>query len=271
MKLSQKFTLAFAGVLSFAALAAASAKSHAEPAPASARPAPPAAPTVVLVHGAFADGSSWNKIIPLLQARGLSVVSVQNPLTSLGDDVAAVKRVLDAQTGPVVLAGHSWGGTVITEAGQHARVAALVYVAAFAPSEGQSTAELGKNYPVPPGIAKLVPYSDGFLRLPDDAVATDFAQDLPKPETNLIAVTQGPIRGANFDEKVTRAAWKTRPSWYILASKDRMIDPGQQAAMAKKIHATVRELATSHVPMVSKPHEVVDVLVAAAQAVGRKR
>jgi len=238
-------------------------------------PVPAATPqssktSVVLVHGAFADGSSWSKIIPALQSKGVDVVAVQNPLTSLADDVASVKRVLDAQASPVVLVGHSWGGTVITEAGNHARVAALVYVAAFAPSAGQSTSETGKGYPTPPGIAKLLPYADGFVRLPVEAVAKDFAQDLPPAEVNLIAVTQGPIRGANFDEKVTTAAWASKPSFYIVATRDRMIDPAHQAAMAKKIKATVRELPTSHVPMASRPGEVTETILAAVERASRR-
>jgi pimeloyl-ACP methyl ester carboxylesterase len=134
--------------------------------------------TVVLVHGAFADGSSWNKVIPLLQAKGLHVVAVQNPLSSLADDVTATKRVLDAEPGPVVLVGHSWGGTVITEAGNHDKVKALVYVAAFAPSAGESTADGGKGFPPPPGLAHPIASADGFLTLSPETVAKDFAQDL---------------------------------------------------------------------------------------------
>lgn len=169
--------------------------------------------TVVLVHGAFADGSSWDKVIPLLQAKGLKVVAVQNPLTSLAADVAAAKRAIDAQSGPVVLVGHSWGGTVITEAGSHDKVAALVFVAAFAPDSGESTADLGKA----------------------------------------------------FEDKVTSAAWKNKPSWYIVAEKDRMIQPDLERAMAKKINAKTTVLPTSHVAMQSRPKEVAAVILAAAQ------
>ncbi len=168
--------------------------------------------TVVLVHGAFADCSSWNKVIPLLQAKGLKVVAVQNPLTSLADDVAAAKRVIDSQTGPVILVGHSWGGTVITEAGGHDKVAALVFVAAFAPDVGESTADLGKNGPPPPGSASIRPDSAGFLYLTPEGVAKDFAQDLPASQTKLMAVTQGPIFAKAFEDKVTNAAWKDKPT-----------------------------------------------------------
>jgi pimeloyl-ACP methyl ester carboxylesterase len=221
----------------------------------------------VLVHGAFADGSSWNKVIPLLQAKGLKVVAVQNPLTSLADDVTATKRVIDAQTGPVVLVGHSWGGTVITEAGNHDKVKALVYVAAFAPGAGETTADGGKGYPPPPGLAHPVASADGFLTLSPETVAQDFAQDVGPQDANLIAVTQGPIAAANFDAKITTPAWSSRPSWYIVAAKDRMIQPDAERAFAKRIKATTTELQTSHVPMVSQPEKVADVIVAAAKSI----
>ena len=246
-------------LVAFAALAATPA--HAAEDDARAKP------TVVLVHGAFADGSSWNKVIPLLQAKGLSVVAVQNPLSSLADDVTATKRVLDAQSGPVVLVGHSWGGTVITEAGNHDRVKALVYVAAFAPSAGESTADAGKPYPAPPGLAHPVASADGYLTLSADTVAQHFAQDVGKDEANLIAVTQGPINSKAFDDRITTAAWSTRPSWYIVAADDHMIQPDAERAFAKKIKATTTELKSSHVPMVSQPQAVADVIVAAAASI----
>jgi pimeloyl-ACP methyl ester carboxylesterase len=223
--------------------------------------------TVVLVHGAFADGSSWEKVIPLLQAKGLHVVAVQNPLTSLADDVAATKRVIDAQSGPVILVGHSWAGTVITEAGNHPKVAALVYVAAFAPDVGESTSDLGKGGPPPPGSANIRPDSAGFLSLTPEGVARDFAQDLPAAQAAVMAVTQGPISGKTFDEKVANAAWKSKPSWFIVAEKDRMIQPGLERAMAKKINARTTSLPTSHVPMLSRPNDVATVILAAAEAV----
>src|SRR3989440_2290260 len=172
--------------------------------------------TVILVHGAFADGSSWDKVIPLLEARGLKVVAVQNPLTSLADDAASVKRVIDAQSGPVILVGHSWGGTVITEVGGDDKVAALVFVAAFAPDVGESTADLGKDGPPPPGATSIRPDPAGYLYLTPEGVAKDFAQDLPATQTRVMAVTQGPIFGKAFDEKVTKAAWQNKPSWFIV-------------------------------------------------------
>jgi len=236
---------------------------------AAAAEAPPAQKTVVLVHGAFADGSSWEKVIPLLQAKGLRVVAVQNPLTSLADDVAAARRVIAAQPGPVVLVGHSWGGTVITEAGADPKVAALVYVAAFAPDVGQTTNELAKSAPPPPGSAAQRPDSSGFVYLSPEGVAKDFAQDLPAPESKVMAVTQGPIAGKAFDDKVRQAAWKTKPSWFVVAENDRMNQPDLERAMAKKINAKVTSLPTSHVPMLSRPNEVAAVILAAAAAPAR--
>lgn len=220
-------------------------------------------PTVVLVHGAFADGSAWNKVIPLLQAEGLTVVSVQNPLTSLADDVAATRRALDTQTGPVVLVGHSWGGVVISEAGRHEHVKSLVYVAAFAPSEGQSAADLTKDYPAPSGFAHIIADKEGFLTLSLEGVAKHLAQDLPADETRLMAATQGPVRGRNFEENVSDAAWKTKPSWYIVSEQDHMIQPDLQKAMAKKISAHVVSLPAGHTPQLSQPADVAKVILAA--------
>jgi pimeloyl-ACP methyl ester carboxylesterase len=226
----------------------------------------PARPTVVLVHGAFADGSSWNKVIPTLLAKGLNVVSVQNPLTSLADDVAATRRVLDMQTGPVVLVGHSWGGIVITQAGDHPSVKALVYVASFGPAEGQSITDLTKDYPRASGLDHVVADKEGFVTLSAEGVAKHFAQDLPEAEKRLITVTQGPIRGANFEEKVTVAAWKTRPSWFIVSERDLMIPPALQKDNAKRMSAHTVSLSADHVPMLSRPAEVAKTIIAAAAA-----
>jgi pimeloyl-ACP methyl ester carboxylesterase len=224
--------------------------------------------TVVLVHGAFADGSSWEKVIPLLQAKGLKVIAVQNPLTSLADDVAAAKRVIDSQSGPVILVGHSWGGTVITEAGGNAKVAALVYVAAFAPDAGQSTSELGKDLPAPPGSSSIRPDGSGYLYLTPEGVAKDFAQDLPPAQTKVMGATQGPVAAKSFDEKVTNAAWKSKPSWFIVAENDRMIQPDLERAMAKKINAKTTSLPASHAAMLSRPNDVAAVILEAAASSG---
>lgn len=224
-------------------------------------------PTVVLVHGAFVDGSVWNKVIPRLEAKGLNVVAVQNPLTSLADDVAATKRVLDMQAGPVVLVGNSWGGVVITEAGQHERVKALVYVAAFAPAEGQSITSLSKGFPVPSGFSHLVADKEGFLTLTLEGVQQHLAQFVPAAETKLMASTQVPVRGLNFEEKATVAAWRTKPSWYFVSEQDNMMPPGLQKEMAKNISAKTVSLKADHSPHVSRPDDVAELILAAAAAV----
>ncbi|MBV7562717.1 alpha/beta hydrolase [Pseudomonas sp. sia0905] len=224
-------------------------------------------PSVVIVHGAFADGSDWAKVVPLLQAEGVSVTVVQNPLTSLADDVAATQRVLNNQDGKVVLVGHSWGGTVITEAGNDKKVGALVYVAAFAPQAGQTSGEQGKGAPTPPGIAQLKSDRNGFLYLTPEGMAKDFAQDLPAAQTAVMTATQGPIKASAFEDKVTSAAWKTKPSWYLLATQDRMIHPDVQRAAAKRIGATLSEVNASHVPQQSQPAEVAEVILDAVHKV----
>ena len=219
---------------------------------------------IVLVHGAFADGSSWSKVIPLLQAKGYKVTSVANPLTSFKDDVAATKRALATQDGPVILVGHSYGGVVITEAGNDPKVVGLVYVAAFVPDAGQSIVEISKGYPKPIGLEKLVPQSDGFLLLSPEGVETGFAQDLSKEEQNLLTAVQPETAGSLFAAEPTEAAWRSKPSWYIVASEDRMIDPGQEASMAKQINATTTTIPSSHVVMLSHPKEVATVIEEAA-------
>lgn len=218
-------------------------------------------PSIVIVHGAFADGSDWAKVIPLLQAKGVNVVAVQNPLTSLEDDVAAAKRAIDAQPGKVVLVGHSWGGSVITEAGANDKVSSLVYVAAFAPDAGQTSAELGAGYPPPPGTAHIAADASGFLKMTKEGMAKYFAQDLPASTTSVMTATQGPILGKSFEQKISVAAWKTKPSWYIVASADLMIQPALQQDLAKKIGAKVTALNTSHVPQQSQPAKVAQVIL----------
>ena len=223
-------------------------------------------PSVVIVHGAFADGSDWAKVIALLQARGVQVTAVQNGLESLAGDVATTRRIIDNQKGKVVLVGHSWGGTVITDAGQDDKVAALVYVAAFAPDAGQSTAELGKGYPVPPGIASLVADAKGYLSLPPASLAQNFAQDVPAAQAAVMAATQGPIAVKAFGEKTTVAAWKNHPSWYFVSKNDRMIQPDLERRFAKAIGAKTTELPTSHVPQQSRPADVAKVILDAVAA-----
>jgi pimeloyl-ACP methyl ester carboxylesterase len=222
---------------------------------------------VVLVHGAFADGSSWDKVIPLLEARGLHVVSVQNPLSSLSDDAAAAKRVIDQQQGPVVLVGHSWGGVVITQAGNDDKVKALVYVAAFAPDNGQSINDMLKGKPAPAWAGELQKDSAGFLTLSTDAIVHDFAQDLPPAQARIVAATQGPWFAGCTDDKVSDAAWHSKPSWFLVAGRDRMIDPRMQQAMASQIGATEVKVDSSHVAMLSQPRAVADAIIAAAEKV----
>ena len=224
-----------------------------------------ALPSVVLVHGAFADGSDWARVIPLLQARGVHVTAVQNPLTSLADDVAATKRAIDAQPGKVVLVGHSWGGTVITEAGAGDKVVGLVYVSAFAPDVGQSSGELGKGFPTPPGLAALSADASGFLRISDEGMRTHFAFDVPPARAAVMAATQGPIAAKAFDEPVSVAAWKAHPSWYVVSTRDHMIAPALQLALAQKIGAHVTRLPTSHVPQEVEPARVAAVILDAVQ------
>ncbi|WP_322013462.1 alpha/beta hydrolase [Paraburkholderia sp. J12] len=223
--------------------------------------------SVVLVHGAFADGSSWNKVIPLLEARGLHVVSVQNPLSSLADDAAATKRAIDAQSGPVVLVGHSWGGVVITQTGDDDKVKALVYVAALAPDAGASVNDMMKGKPAPAWASELHKDSGNYLTLSTNAVIHDFAQDLPPAQARTMAATQGPWFAGALDDKVSVAAWHTKPSWYVVADQDRMIDPHAEAAMAEAIGATTSHVDASHVVMVSHPKAVADAIIAAASKV----
>lgn len=225
-----------------------------------------AQPSVVIVHGAFADGSDWARVVPLLQAEGIKVTVVQNPLTSLADDVAATQRVLDNQEGDVVLVGHSWGGTVISQAGTDKKVRSLVYVAAFAPNAGQNTKELYNGYPTPPGVSQIAPDKNGFLYLTPQGMATDFAQDLSREQTAVMTAIQGPIRATAFEEKTSVAAWKGKPTWYVVGKEDRMIQPDLQRAFAKKIGANLTELDTSHVPQQSRPAEVAKVIIKAVQS-----
>ena len=219
---------------------------------------------IIFVHGAFADGSSWARIIPLLEAKGLKVIAVQNPLSSLKNDVDATKRAIALMDGPVLLVGHSWAGVVISEAGNDPKVAGLMYVAAFAPDDNQSLSDVAKTLPAGPGNDEVRPDASGFLSLTPKGIHEDFAQDLPEPERRVILATQGTWSAAAPDEKISKAAWKTKPSWYIIAKKDRMINPDLQRQMAKNIRATTIELNASHVPMISQPSKVAAFIIEAA-------
>jgi pimeloyl-ACP methyl ester carboxylesterase len=219
---------------------------------------------IVLVHGAWADGSSWSKIIPLLQVKGLRVACVQIPLTSIADDVAATHRIVNAQDGPVLLVGHSYGGAVITEAGVNPKVAGLVYVAAFAPDEGETLTELANPFGTTPAFTEMMPIEDGFLLLTPKGIVDDFAQDLSLEDQQIAVATQGPVQSAVLGTKTTMAAWHTKPSWFIVASNDRTVSPEQQKMTAKRMAAKTLTLRTSHVPMLTMPKEVANFILEAA-------
>jgi pimeloyl-ACP methyl ester carboxylesterase len=221
---------------------------------------------VMLVHGAFADGSCWAKVIPLLKAVGLNVTATQNPLTSLADDVKTVKLALTQQNGPVLLVGHSWGGAVITEAGNHPTVAGLVYVAAGAPDSGRSFGQWWEDYEPAPGAAEIQPYGDGFLALTAKGMKEDFAQDLTEEESSVVHAVQGPIAARCFNDRIGIAAWRNKPSWYIVAAQDRTIPPAVQVDSAKRMNATTITLASSHVPLLSQPRAVADFILKALVA-----
>jgi pimeloyl-ACP methyl ester carboxylesterase len=225
---------------------------------------------IVFVHGAWADGSSWSKVIPLLEAKGLHVVAVQNPLTSLADDVAAATRAIALQDGPVILVGHSYGGAVITEAGNDPKVAGLVFVAAFAPGDGESVASISKPYPAAPLGGELRPDAQGFLSVTPKGIAEDFAQDLPEKEKQILTATQGPTNAACFGATITTAAWKTKPSWFVIAGNDRAIPPELERAEATMMKATSITVASSHVAMLSHPKEVAELIEQAAAKAGSK-
>jgi pimeloyl-ACP methyl ester carboxylesterase len=219
----------------------------------------------VLVHGAWADGSSWSKVIPILEKAGLHVTAVQNPLTSFEDDVAATKRAIALQDGPVILVGHSWGGIVITEAGTDPKVAGLVYVAAFAPDAGVKVADLGKDFAPPPGGAEIKPDASGYLSLTWKGVSESFAPDLSPAERKLVFATQGQTNSSVFGAQVTNVAWKTKPSWSVIAANDRMINPDLERQQAKAIGAKAITLPSSHVAMLSHPREVANLIIEAAR------
>jgi pimeloyl-ACP methyl ester carboxylesterase len=215
---------------------------------------------VILVHGAWADGSSWSKVIPLLVAKGLHVVAVQIHLNSLEDDVATTKRAIALRDGRVVLVGHSYGGAVITEAGNDPKVAGLVYVAAFAPGDGESVNSISKPYPPAPLGAELRPDAQGFLWITPKGFAEDFGQDLSDSEKAVFTATQGPANAAAFGGTITNAAWKTKPSWFVVAGDDRAIPPALEKAEASRMKATAITLPSSHLAMLSHPNEVADII-----------
>jgi pimeloyl-ACP methyl ester carboxylesterase len=202
-------------------------------------------------------------VIPLLQAKGLHVVAVQIPLTSFSDDVSATERAIAIEDGPVLLVGHSYGGAVITEAGNDPKVAGLVYVSAVAPDQGESTISLINSIPTPIG-SELRPDKSGFLKLTPKGIAEDFAQDLSAREIAVLTATQVPVSVTAMKGEITAPAWKSKPSWYIVAANDRAISPVLEATQAKKIGATATTVSSSHVIMLAHPSKVADVIVEAA-------
>src|SRR6201997_1527795 len=224
---------------------------------------------VVLVHGAWADGSSWSKVIPLLQKKSLNVVAAQLPLTSVDADIAVTKNLLAALQGPVVLVGHSYGGVVISGAANGMpNVTGLVYLAAFALDEGESLDGLSKQGPAPAGAAAVRPPDDhGFLWIDRDGFAKAFAADVDPTEARVMAAVQKPLSVDSFTAKSGPPAWKALPSWYMVATDDQMIPPPAEGFMAKSIRAVGPKVASSHAAMVSHPKEVADLITLAANSV----
>jgi pimeloyl-ACP methyl ester carboxylesterase len=226
--------------------------------------APPAkARNVVLVHGLFADGSCWSEIIPKLQAAGLNVTSVQNPLTTLPEAVASAQRVLDRQDGPTVLVGHSFSGMIVSEAGVHPKVSALVYVAARAPDAGEDYTALAKTYPTPPASAGIV-FDGDEGRLSEQAFLHDFAGDLPEAKAKVLYAVQEPFHKELLSGKTTHAAWRTKPSWYAVSTEDRTINPDLERFMAKRMGATTIEVKASHLALISQPDAIARLILDAA-------
>ena len=222
---------------------------------------------VVLVHGAWADGSTWSKVISLLDQTRFNVTAVQLPLTSLDDDIAVTRNALAAQKGPTVLVGHSYGGAVITGAANQApNVTALVYIAAFGLDEGESLEGLSKQGPATAGAAQIHPDANGFLWIDRDGFAKVFAADVDPAKARIMAAVQRPLSIKSFTAKSGPPAWKHIPSWYLVSSNDQMIPPQAEEFMAKRMGATVRAVPASHASMISHPKEVADMIGAAAGA-----
>jgi pimeloyl-ACP methyl ester carboxylesterase len=225
--------------------------------------AAPKARNVVLVHGLFADGSSWSEVIARLQAAGLNATAVQNPLTTLPEAVAAAQRVLARQDGPTVLVGHSFSGMIVTEAGMHPNVSALVYVAARAPDAGEDYTALAKTFPTPPASAGIV-FDGDEGRLSEVAFLRDFAGDLPETEAKVLYAVQQPFRKALLTGKTTHAAWWSKPSFYAVSTEDRTINPDLERFMAKRIGAKSIEVKASHLSLISHPDEIAGLILEAA-------
>ncbi|WP_327211892.1 alpha/beta hydrolase [Rhizobium beringeri] len=225
--------------------------------------APVKARNVVLAHGLFADGSCWTEVIARLQAAGLNATAVQNPLTTLPEAVAAVKGVLDRQDGPTVLVGHSFSGMMVTEAGVHPDVSALVYVAARAPDADEDYTALAKTFPTPPASAGIV-FDGDEGRLSEEAFLRDFAGDLPEAKAKVLYAVQQPFQKALLTGKTTQAAWRSKPSWYAVSTEDRTINPDLERFMAKRMGAKTIEIQASHLSLISHPDEITKLILTAA-------
>jgi len=221
--------------------------------------------TVVVVHGAWADGSSWQLIFGPLEDRGLKVIAAPIPLTSLSDDAAALKRTLARTQGPVIVAGHAYAGAVIATANDE-RVKALVYIAALAPDEGESVAQVFYKDEAHSRAPQLAPDADGFIWMPDEGFADAFAQNATHEQLALSKAVQRPISVKSIQEPSPTPAWKSKPTWYLVAEEDRMINPKTQRFMAERMKATVRSFAVDHTPLLTAPGKVVDIILEAAKA-----
>ena len=220
---------------------------------------------IILVHGAFADGTSWGKVIPILETRGFHVVAVQNPLTSLADDAEATRRLIALQDGPVILVGHSWGGAVITETGDDPKVVGLVYVAAWMPDFGHSANQTSEPFGPTPVLKEIKVDAKHFASLSEDGIINDFANGLPMAERRLVLAVQGQTYGPMFDEKLTHAAWRAKPSWHVISMNDRTLSPAMEEDAAKRSGGTAVRLQTCHVAMLQEPEKVADVITEAAR------
>ena len=226
---------------------------------------------VLLVHGAFVDASSWSKVIPLLQKQGYNVLAVQNPGTSFADDMQTTSQALASLSGPTILVGHSYGGAVISNVGaQASNVIGLVYIAAYAPDEGETIFDLNGKFPATPVVPHFGPsYLPGFIWIDPAAFPANFAQDIPEIEAKALAVAQKPIVMACFTIPSGAPTWKQVPSWYLVSSNDRTLHPDAERFMAKRIGATIREIAANHASPVSHPQDVLELILAASEGIHR--
>jgi pimeloyl-ACP methyl ester carboxylesterase len=220
---------------------------------------------IVLVHGAFADGSSWSKVIPLLQKMDYHIVTVQNPMTSLADEAAFTKRIIALQEGPVILVAHSWGGAVITQAGDDPKIAGLVYVTAYAPEVGESSNDAGTPYGWTAGQKQIRVTADKFATLTTEGMLNYVTEGLPMEDRLLALATQGQSYGPMFDEKLTVAAWKTKPNWALISTQDQMLPPAMEAMMAKRMGAVTVSVDSCHMVIQQLPNEVASLIDQAAR------